>query len=125
MELLGNWQRSCYCGDPRPTQVGQELIVMGWVHARRDHGGVTFIDLRDRSGLVQIVFNPQVNETAHTAAKDIRMEYVLAVRGTLMNRSAETRNPNLPTGAVELQVSEHRMWRSRGPLALAGGKPIR
>jgi aspartyl-tRNA synthetase len=109
MELLGNWQRSCYCGDPRPTQVGQELIVMGWVHARRDHGGVTFIDLRDRSGIVQIVFNPQVNETAHTAAKDIRMEYVLAVRGTLMNRSVETLNPNLPTGAVELQVSELRI----------------
>src|SRR5215211_1551985 len=100
MELLGNWQRSCYCGDARPTQVGQELIVMGWVHARRDHGGVTFIDLRDRSGIVQIVFNPQVNENAHTAAKDIRMEYVLAVHGTLMNRSAETLNPNLPTGAV-------------------------
>ena len=68
MELLGNWQRSCYCGEPRPAQVGQELIVMGWVHARRDHGGVTFIDLRDRSGMVQIVFNPQVNETAHAAA---------------------------------------------------------
>ena len=82
---------------------------MGWVHARRDHGGVTFIDLRDRSGIVQIVFNPQVNETAHTAAKDIRMEYVLAVRGTLTNRSAETINPNLPTGAVELQVSELRI----------------
>jgi aspartyl-tRNA synthetase len=109
MELLGNWQRSCYCGDPRPTHVGQELIVMGWVHARRDHGGVTFIDLRDRTGIVQIVFNPQINEAAHTAAKDIRMEYVLAVRGTLMNRSAETINPNFPTGAVELQVSELRI----------------
>ncbi len=109
MELLGNWQRSCYCGDPRPAQVGQELIVMGWVQARRDHGGVTFIDLRDRTGIVQIVFNPQIDEASHTAAKDIRMEYVLAVRGTLMTRSPETVNPNFPTGAVELQVAELRI----------------
>lgn len=82
---------------------------MGWVHARRDHGGVTFIDLRDRSGLLQIVFNPQINEAAHTAAKDIRMEFVLAVRGVLTNRSPETINLNLPTGAVELQVKELRV----------------
>jgi len=82
---------------------------MGWVHARRDHGGVTFIDLRDRSGLLQIVFNPQINAAAHAAAKDIRMEFVLAVRGTLTKRSPETINPNLPTGEVELQVQELRL----------------
>jgi aspartyl-tRNA synthetase len=82
---------------------------MGWVHARRDHGGVTFIDLRDRSGVLQIVFNPQINQDAHTAAKDVRMEYVLAVRGVLEKRSPETINPNLPTGEIELQVSELRI----------------
>jgi aspartyl-tRNA synthetase len=82
---------------------------MGWVHARRDHGGVTFIDLRDRSGVLQIVFNPQINQDAHTAAKDVRMEYVLAVRGVLEKRSPETINPNLPTGEIELQVSELRV----------------
>lgn len=82
---------------------------MGWVHARRDHGGVTFIDLRDRSGVVQIVFNPQINQDAHNAAKDVRMEYVLSVRGVLEKRSPETINPNLPTGEVELQVSELRI----------------
>src|SRR5215470_3926941 len=109
MELLGDWKRSSYCGDVRATQVGQKLTVMGWVHARRDHGGVTFIDLRDRSGLLQIVFNPQINPTAHGAAKDVRMEFVLAVRGVLTNRSPETINPNLPTGEVELQVSEMRV----------------
>ena len=69
MESLGDWQRSCYCGEPRVAQVGQQLTVMGWVHSRRDHGGVTFIDVRDRSGLVQIVCNPQVNKTAHARAK--------------------------------------------------------
>jgi aspartyl-tRNA synthetase len=109
MESLGDWKRSCYCGEPRRSQVGQELTVMGWVHARRDHGGVTFVDLRDRSGLLQIVFNPQVSQDAHTAAKDVRMEYVLAVRGVLENRSPETINPNLPTGEVELQVSALRV----------------
>ncbi len=109
MELLGDWKRSSYCDDLRATQVGQELTVMGWVHARRDHGGVTFIDLRDRSGLLQIVFNPQINPIAHGAAKDVRIEYVIAARGVLANRSPETINPNLPTGEVELQVSELRV----------------
>src|SRR3954467_11717115 len=109
MELLGDWKRSSYCGDVRVTQVGQELTVMGWVHARRDHGGVTFIDLRDRSGLVQVVCNPQVSPAAHAAAKDIRLEYVLAVHGMLVQRSPETVNPNLPTGEVEISASELRV----------------
>jgi aspartyl-tRNA synthetase len=82
---------------------------MGWMHARRDHGGVTFVDLRDRSGLLQIVFNPQVSPTAHAAAKDLRGEFVLAARGVLARRSLETINPNLPTGEVELQISELRV----------------
>ena len=112
MQSLGDWKRSCYCGEPRPFQVGQELTVMGWVHARRDHGGVTFVDLRDRSGLLQVVFNPQVNEAAHTEAKDLRLEYVFAARGVLARRSPETINPNLPTGEVELQVNELRVLNS-------------
>ena len=109
MESLGSWQRSYYCGELRPTHVGQELIVMGWVQSRRDHGGVTFIDLRDRSGLVQVVCNPQVSATAHETAKDVRTEFVLAVRGRLNPRSADTINPNLPTGAVELMADEVRI----------------
>ena len=116
MESLGDWQRSCYCGEPRVAQVGQQLTVMGWVHSRRDHGGVTFIDVRDRSGLVQIVCNPQVNKTAHARAKDLRLEYVVAARGRLEPRSAETINPNLPTGEVELVVEELRVLNpSRTP----------
>jgi len=109
VESLGSWQRSYYCGEPRPDQVGQELTVMGWVHARRDHGGVTFIDLRDRSGLLQVVCNPQVSVAAHETAKDVRTEYVLAVRGRLNPRSADTINPNLPTGGVELMAEEVRV----------------
>ena len=82
---------------------------MGWVHARRDHGGVTFIDLRDRSGVVQVVCNPQVSAAAHETAKDVRTEFVLAVRGQLALRPADTTNPNLPTGAVELMADEVRI----------------
>jgi aspartyl-tRNA synthetase len=92
------------------------MTVMGWVQSRRDHGGVTFIDVRDRSGLVQIVCNPQVNKTAHARAKDLRLEYVVAARGRLESRSAETINPNLPTGEVELVVEELRVLNpSRTP----------
>jgi aspartyl-tRNA synthetase len=109
VESLGDWKRSCYCGDPRLAQVGQELTVMGWVHARRDHGGVTFVDVRDRSGIIQVVCNPQVNPAAHSAAKDVRLEYVLAVRGIVARRSLETVNPNLPTGEIEIQASELRV----------------
>ena len=83
--------------------------MMGWVHARRDHGGVTFIDLRDRSGLLQVVCNPQVSVAAHETAKDVRTEYVLAVRGRLNPRSADTINPDLPTGGVELMAEEVRV----------------
>jgi aspartyl-tRNA synthetase len=82
---------------------------MGWVHARRDHGGVTFVDLRDRSGLVQVVCNPQVSPAAHAAAKDVRLEFVLAVRGVLSHRPPDTVNPNLPTGEVEVLAAELRV----------------
>jgi aspartyl-tRNA synthetase len=78
---------------------------MGWVHARRDHGGVTFLDLRDRSGIIQAVCNPQASPAAHAAAKDVRLESVLAVRGTLTRRPPDTVNPNLPTGEVEILVT--------------------
>jgi aspartyl-tRNA synthetase len=109
VESFGDWQRTNYCGEPRPSQVGQEITVMGWVHARRDHGGVTFVDLRDRSGLVQVVCNPQASPAAHAAAKDVRMEFVLAVRGVLSHRPPDTVNPNLPTGEVEVLATELRV----------------
>ena len=92
------------------------MTVMGWVHSRRDHGGVTFVDIRDRSGLVQIVCNPQVSPAAHTQAKELRLEYVVAARGRLERRSPETINPNIPTGEVELVVEELRVLNaSRTP----------
>ena len=83
----GDWKRSCYCGEPRAAAVGKEMTLVGWVHSRRDHGGVIFVDLRDRSGICQIVFRPEVDPVGHEKAKQIRSEDVIAVRGTLSKRS--------------------------------------
>jgi len=100
---LGDWKRTCYCGEVRPVSVGQALTLTGWVHSRRDHGGVIFVDLRDRSGICQVVFNPELDAPSHEKAKQIRAEDVIAVRGVLARRSAETINPELATGEVELK----------------------
>jgi aspartyl-tRNA synthetase len=108
-DQLGDWKRSCYCGEPRANTVGNELTLFGWVRSRRDHGGVIFVDLRDRSGICQIVFNPEVDAAAHEKAKQLRSEDVIAVRGNLSKRSPETINPDLPTGEVELMGKELRL----------------
>ncbi len=99
-------KRTLMCGELRSDHTGQEVTVCGWVHTRRDHGGVIFIDLRDRTGLVQVVFNPAASETAHGMAHGVRGEYVLACRGEVKARPADAVNPNLGTGSVELWVSE-------------------
>jgi len=106
---LGDWQRSCYCGEARANSVGKEMTLAGWVHSRRDHGGVIFVDLRDRTGICQVVFNPEVDPVSHEKAKQLRSEDVIAVRGVLAKRSAETINPDLATGEVELKSNELRL----------------
>lgn len=88
-----------------PKQIGQSITVMGWVHSRRDHGGLIFIDLRDHTGLLQLVINPDDAE-AFKIAEQLRDEYVVAVTGEIANRAEELRNPNLATGAVELKAHE-------------------
>ena len=108
-DQLGDWKRSCYCGEPRATDVGRELVLAGWVHTRRDHGGLIFVDLRDRTGIAQIVFNPEIDEIAHEKAKQLRSEDVIAVMGTLSRRPPETLNTSLPTGEVELLGRELRL----------------
>jgi len=105
----GDWKRSCYCGEVRATEVDKELTLVGWVHSRRDHGGVIFVDLRDRSGIAQIVFNPERDAASHEKAKQIRSEDVIAVRGVLAKRSPETINPTMATGEVELKCNELRL----------------
>jgi aspartyl-tRNA synthetase len=105
----GDWQRTRYCGEPRAPEVGQAMTLAGWVHSRRDHGGVIFVDLRDRSGVCQVVFRPEVDPASHEKAKQIRSEDVIAVRGTLETRSRETINRELATGEVELVCRELRL----------------
>lgn len=88
-----------------PEHAGKEIVVEGWVHARRDHGKLTFIDLRDRSGLLQIVFNPQVSAEAHTLANELRGEFVISVTGKVNKRPDRLINPKIASGAVELEAT--------------------
>ncbi len=97
--------RSNYCGELNGAHVGQEVLLCGWVHRRRDHGGVIFVDLRDRGGLVQVVFDPDRPETFELA-EQIRGEYVLRVKGRVRPRPEGTENEDLPTGAVEVLALE-------------------
>lgn len=108
-ENLVGIKRTHRCTEVTSENVGQEIVVMGWAHKRRDLGGVIFVDLRDRSGLLQIVFRSELDSALHEKAEQIRSEYVLAVRGTLVNRAEETINPNMPTGRWELIVKELRI----------------
>ncbi|MDA0677426.1 MAG: OB-fold nucleic acid binding domain-containing protein, partial [Chloroflexi bacterium] len=96
------------CGQPRraDADAGKQIIVAGWVHRRRDHGNLIFIDLRDRSGLLQVVFNPEVSKDAHHLAESLRSEWVVKVTGKVSRRIAGAENPNLATGEVELVASE-------------------
>jgi aspartyl-tRNA synthetase len=98
-------KRSDYCGNIRESSIGKEIAVCGWVHSRRDHGGVIFIDLRDREGVLQIIFYPE-NKKIFEAAEKLRSEYVITVKGLVRNRPVGTLNPNMPTGNVELVVAE-------------------
>jgi aspartyl-tRNA synthetase len=94
------------CGELRAEHVGQEVTLAGWVHRRRDLGGLIFIDLRDRFGYTQVVFHPEVSKKAHAIAGDFRPEYVIQVGGTVRRRPEGMENPNLTTGEVELEVTE-------------------
>jgi aspartyl-tRNA synthetase len=93
------------CGDLRKEHAGQEVTVAGWVHRRRDHGGLIFFDLRDSRGLVQVVFHPEDASEAHKVARDVRPEFVIAVTGEVSARKVGTENPDLPTGEIEVVAS--------------------
>src|SRR5208337_1139085 len=109
---LEGLNRTHSCGELRLGDAGGEVVLMGWVQRRRDHGGLIFVDLRDRSGLTQVVFNPEVNPDTHNKAGVLRDEFVLAVRGVVNPRPPEMVNPNLPTGEIEVMVSELRLLNS-------------
>jgi aspartyl-tRNA synthetase len=101
--------RTKSCGDVRGEHIGEHLVLAGWVHRRRDHGGVTFLDLRDRSGLVQVVANPENSPKAHAQAVDVRSEWVVQVEGTVRKRPEGMENPDLPTGEIEVEAETIRI----------------
>ena len=105
-DILGEMRRSHSCCALGAEDVGREVVLMGWVQRRRDHGGVIFVDLRDKEGLTQVVFNPAVDSTVHAKAQAIRSEYVLGVRGRVELRPEGMANPALRTGAIEVNVTE-------------------
>ena len=109
LQPLGDWRRSHTCGQLTLADDGSEVCLMGWVQYRRDHGGLIFVDLRDRYGLTQVVFSPDIAPQAHEGAHVIRSEFVLALRGKVRPRPGGMTNPNMPTGEIEVVVSEWKL----------------
>jgi len=108
LDFLGELRRTHSCGEIRPGDTGKTALLMGWVHRRRDLGGVIFIHLRDRDGITQLVFDESKNAEAHKRAQELSSEFVIAVEGQVTKRSAETINPAISTGEVEIAVS--KIW---------------
>lgn len=108
-EPMTGWHRSHMCGELRPAQVGQSVTLMGWVHRRRDLGGLIFVDLRDRSGTIQVVFNPKDDADVFKKAETLRGEYVVALQGTVEKRPEGTTNAAIATGEVEVRVKALRV----------------
>src|SRR3954447_24684460 len=113
-----NDYRDAWCGELDAARVGETVRVAGWVHRRRDHGGLIFIDLRDRSGLVQLVFPPESAPEAHAAAERLRPEHVVSASRPVVRRGGGDVNPNLPTGEMEIDVA------TVDPLAEAATPPF-
>ncbi len=103
------WKRTHYCAELTKNDVETEVVLCGWVHRRRDHGGVIFVDLRDRTGLVQIVFNPQADTFSHSEAHKIRPEYVICAKGNVEPRPPDMINPKMETGEIEVAVTEFEL----------------
>src|SRR3989338_8657392 len=109
-------KRTHDCGSLTNQDVGREVVLMGWVAHRRDHGGLIFVDLRDRAGLTQIVFNPQIDPKTHELGQQLRGEWVLAIRGRVEPRPAGMANPKLKTGGIEVKVTDFEVLnRSKTP----------
>jgi aspartyl-tRNA synthetase len=106
LDFLGTLERTHTCGQLRAADAGQHVVLMGWVNRRRDHGNLIFLDLRDRTGITQVVLDKDLAPEGHTKAEHVRPEYVVAAKGTLRKRDANAINPKMPTGEVELVANE-------------------
>ncbi|MFQ5427851.1 MAG: aspartate--tRNA ligase [Thermodesulfobacteriota bacterium] len=115
-KTASSWKRTCFSIDTAKDSAGKTLTLAGWVQKRRDHGGVIFVDLRDREGIVQVVFNPEAGPDVHGRAHDLRSEYVISVTGTVGLRPEGTENPGLKTGEVEVVAESLTVLSSSAPL---------
>ncbi|MGA7191889.1 MAG: OB-fold nucleic acid binding domain-containing protein, partial [Candidatus Acidiferrales bacterium] len=114
LDTLGNLKRTNYCGGLRASDADKDVILMGWVHRRRDLGQLIFIDLRDRAGIAQIVFNKELDPDAHKKAEELRSEFVVAVEGKVLRRQKS--NPEIPSGEVEVMATRlHILNNSKTP----------
>ena len=111
-DKLGNMRRTHTCGELGADDVGTEVVLMGWVQRRRDHGGVIFVDLRDREGITQVVFNPEVSPKVHEKAHVLRSEYVIGISGKVEKRLEGMTNPKLKTGEIEVFVTELKIFNA-------------
>ncbi len=109
-DILADMRRTHHCNQLGTEDIGREVVLMGWVQRRRDHGGVIFVDLRDREGITQVVFNPEVDARVHAKAHALRSEYVIGVRGKVDPRPEGMVNPKLATGAIEVTVTELKIF---------------
>jgi aspartyl-tRNA synthetase len=116
LELLGDWKRTDYSGSLGVKDLERDVVLMGWVQSKRDHGGLIFVDLRDREGIVQIVFNPQLSKESHEKAGLLKDEWTLAVEGTVKRRPPETLNPNIKTGEIEVIAKDIKILNTSKPL---------
>ena len=111
-DKLGDMRRTHHCCELGAAHVGKEVVLMGWVQRRRDHGGVIFVDLRDREGITQVVFNPEVDREVHAKAHALRSEYVIGIRGKVEKRLEGMTNPKLKTGEIEVFATELRIFNA-------------
>ncbi len=111
-DKLGDMRKTHTCCELGADDVGTEVVLMGWVQRRRDHGGVIFVDLRDREGITQVVFNPEVSPKVHEKAHAIRGEYVIGVRGNVDKRLQGMTNPKLKTGEIEVFATELKIFNT-------------
>src|SRR3989304_1567668 len=107
-EKMGDWKRTSYCGELTAADIGKNACLMGWVQRRRDHGGLIFIDLRDRAGIMQLVFSPESQGNEHEAAHGLRSELGVAVQGSVVGRPEGTATPTRSTGPAALCLQERR-----------------
>jgi len=123
LELLGDWKRSHYCGELGEGDVNKEVTLFGWVHKRRDLGGLVFVDMRDRTGLVQVAFDPQDKKEIVGHAKELKSEFVIAVRGLVRPRPKDAVNTEMPTGKIEVAANQLKILNTSETLPFVIAAP--